>query len=452
MRKPFLIALALAVIAIVSGLLWWQSQPCRSGCNVILIMVDTLSAKHLATYGYERDTMPKTTAFFEKSGAIFENASSNAPWTFPSFTSMYFSDLATHITFAELEDESRPTLQSELRKNDVRIKAVELPIVHFIFDTITRLYKADELIPNGTTMAEVNASPFLRAKQELTELSSMKDPFFLMIHTFQAHDPFDPVSPYNETFGSSNLYPSVTREDLWTEPRGVEMSAERAEIFRLRYDQQLLEFDEELSAFLDSARELSPKDTVIILASDHGEAFGEHQFVSHAITLYDEELHIPIMVSVPGIRPARITDPVSLLDMAPTVLSFMNIDAPSSFKGQSLVPVIKGDTLSERVIPFVNGSPYFLDLTQKKLPFFRSLAEAGALGIKQRVIGPNYIGFRLGSQKLFVKHEPPATAETFWFDLSTDPAEKNNLATGDYILPEPLKRELEKLTAEFPKE
>ena len=103
MRHVYLLAGLVAFLLLASAAL---PQPCARGCNVILIMVDTLSAKHLATYGYERDTMPRTEAFFEK-GVVFEQASSNAPWTLPSFTSMYFSDVASRISFADIERGAR---------------------------------------------------------------------------------------------------------------------------------------------------------------------------------------------------------------------------------------------------------------------------------------------------------------------------------------------------------
>jgi arylsulfatase A-like enzyme len=450
MKKILFAASALAIITAIAGfLLWNQPQPCRDGCNVIVVMVDTLSAKHLATFGYDRDTMPKTTAFFEKDTVIFEHANSNAPWTMPSFTSMYFSDLASRVTFAELENKTRPTLQSELRNNGVTIKATKQPMPLFIFDAITRPYTPDELI-----QLKERAGAFPEAKKELEKLAVKKEPFFLLVHTFQAHDPYTPTPPYNEAFGTSELYPKVMMSDLIFEPTGPAMSVEKAKIFKLRYDQQLLELDEELSTFLTTARELSPENTVIILAADHGEAFGEHQYLFHGITLYDEELHIPLMIQVPGIQSRRVTTPVSLLDIAPTILSLAGIEIPHSFKGENLLPLMRGGTLPERVIPFVSGASFFMSSLQDKdflntLP--RTLEEAGALGVEKRLIEPDNIGFRSGFQKVFIKHEPPAAPETFWFDLSQDPKEQKNLVLERTEISPFLKSELEKLSAELNK-
>ena len=74
-----------------------EASPCKN-CNVILIMVDTLAAKHLKVYGYARDTMPRTEAFFKEHGTIFVHAYSQTSWTLPSFNSLFFSDVPTDIT------------------------------------------------------------------------------------------------------------------------------------------------------------------------------------------------------------------------------------------------------------------------------------------------------------------------------------------------------------------
>jgi arylsulfatase A-like enzyme len=80
----------------------------------------------------------------------------------------------------------------------------------------------------------------------------------------------------------------------------------------------------------------------LILSADHGEAFGEHDQHYHATTVYEELLRVPLMVRLPGAAPAVVTDPVSLIDLGPTLLDLMGARTPASFMGQSLVPYLRG--------------------------------------------------------------------------------------------------------------
>lgn len=420
MKFPFVRAAVSLLIVLGIGAALWFTPPCATGCNVILIMVDTLSAEHIATHGYTRDTMPETTAFFEK-GVIFDTASSNATWTLASFTSMYFSDVATNITYKDLEERVRPTLQSELRSHAVAIRAVTPPGENFIFDTITRLYDRNEIIPTITPAKSIELG-----EEQLGSLSEADTPFFLLIHTFEVHDPYAPNAPFDEFFEESSAYPKVSMGDILKVNSGaLPMDPVRTDTFRLRYDQQIAEADHHIAAFLNRIPKSVLAHTVIILAADHGEAFGEHGVLWHGNDdLYEEQLHIPLMMRVPGVSSRRIAEPVSLLDMAPTVLSFLRAPVPDTFTGKSLVPLLRGGTLGTRIIPSVSGLTFYLE--EPVLPVPKTLAEAGALGTDRSVIVPTVFGVRSSMEKLFVTYPGPEEV-LHWYDLTADPLEKSNL-------------------------
>jgi hypothetical protein len=82
---------------------------------------------------------------------------------------------------------------------------------------------------------------------------------------------------------------------------------------------------------------------VLIVGADHGEAFGEHNSRYHGVTVYDELVRIPLLVLAPGVEPARVTEPVSLMDVGPTVMDLMGVVTPASFMGQSLLPYLRGE-------------------------------------------------------------------------------------------------------------
>ncbi len=418
MQRIYLL-IGLVVVLFAMGAL--MPQPCAKGCNVILIMMDTLSAKHMEIYGYERSTMPATSAFFDK-GVVFEEATSNAPWTLPSFSSLYFSDVASHITYADLEKGARPNLIQTLRDNGVAIHAIVPGTDNFIFDGITRVYDSSEL--TGTEYA----SPFRQGEEKAQALFASGQPFFLLLHTFQVHDPYRPSAPFNETYGKSEEYETVTMEDLLEEYTDRTPDQERVDLFRLRYDQQLRQTDEDIARFLQSLSPELLKRTVVILAADHGEAFNEHDSLFHANALFEEELHIPLMMRVPGVSAGRISAPVSLLDIAPTILALGNIEAPSGFLGENLMPIMRGKQLEDRVIPYVNGRPFFLAWTPGDSPFFASLEAAGAVGTTHPIVDAASVGVRIGSQKAFMQKIPASHAGLHWYDLASDPNESRNLA------------------------
>ena len=421
--QPYWIGGALVIVVLLASLMFAPARSCAKNCNVLLIMVDTLSGEHLATYGYMRDTMPKTTAFFEK-GVIFENASSNAPWTLPSFSSMYFSDLASTITFAELDDNSRPNLQMQLRDSGVALLVIRPKGDNFIFDTITRLFEPGEI----TSSAQENESSIDVAPKELEQLTAAGQPFFLVVHTFEAHDPYRPREPYTEYFGETDEHPVVTMQQLVAiNQSGETLNPELADTFRLRYDQQLAQTDAHLARFLNSIPPETLRTTLIIFSSDHGESFGEHGKLWHASSgLFEEELHVPLMMRVPGVAARRVSEPVSLMDIAPTVLAFMQLPIPETFQGDNLLPVANGKSLGERVIPSVNGFPFF------RLPgdisnIQTNLEEAGAAGLPRPIIDLSAAGVRRGDDKVFLIPDGPLSG-LYWYDLRADPNEQTNKA------------------------
>jgi arylsulfatase A-like enzyme len=148
-----------------------------------------------------------------------------------------------------------------------------------------------------------------------------KEPLFVFLHYFDTHHPYD---------------------------RG---GKEGTEFERYLKEVQLI--DVEIQRIVDELgkRGLWER-TTLIFSSDHGEAFGEHNSRWHATTIYEEQLRIPLLVYGAGVKPRRIAEPVSLVDIGPTVLDLMGVPTPGQFMGQSLVPLMGGEDV-ELVRPIV---------------------------------------------------------------------------------------------------
>jgi len=162
------------------------------------------------------------------------------------------------------------------------------------------------------------------------------------------------------------------------------------------------------------------KNTAIVLFADHGEAFGDHVFAGermffHGQTVYDELLHVPLLVLVPGVAPRRVDDPVMLVDLAPTVLDLVKLPIPDDFQGRSLLPAVLGDALPAR--------PVLAEL----LPAKSWPHEARAL--------------LSGNLKLIWR---PDDGVTQLFDLGADPVEKKDLSRERPDDAKRLKQELER--------
>ena len=408
----------------LTGYLWYtehsqkqQKLACSPKCNVILIIEDTLAASHLKTYGYKRDTMPQTTAFFEKNGVIFEQAHSVSPWTLPSFASMYFSDLANNITHKDLEQGTRTNLISLLRDTRaINIRAVVPPRgTLFIYDIIGKPFlEAEFVLPK-------NGDVFNPGIQTIKKLATENKAFFLVLHSLKIHDPYEPKSPYTSAFDSSTEYPSVSMQTLRNENAKPELPASTTEVFKLRYDQGILQEDAALAGFLNSLSPALLANTVVIFTSDHGEAFGEHGKYWHAMNLYQEELHVPLMIAGPNLKPRRVPDPVSGLDLAPTILSIMGAPIPSTLLGDDLTPLLFGSTLGERELQFVNGTPSYLDLSDGKEPPFINLKATGKEGSGEPLIIASQKGLRRGNLKAITRSQQGPIE---FYDLSADPKEQ----------------------------
>lgn len=421
-KYPYLLLIALLVIAgsaIAITTFHKSPEPCPSGCNIIVIAVDTLSAKHTKIDGYDRDTMPRTEAFFADD-FIFEEAYSVSPWTLPSFSSIYFSDLPNQISFRDLDE--RDNLFTELRKDSITIRSVLHPKPIFITDAIYKPLREEE--------RSYSAEIFSVGMEKLQELQSSGNPFLLWLHTFEAHDPFSPKEPYDTYFEALDGYENITMNDLLSANEQHETNVERDTAYALRYDQGIASLDDRLGAFLETLPQEILDTTVIIVTSDHGEAFGEHGKVWHANSLYNEELHVPLFIRVPGISGRKISEPVSLLDLAPTILSFTKTPEPEYFKGESLAPLLLKGTHTHRPLMFVHGMPYFMQKENLKAGIVppTTLAKTGAEGSTRPIIEMSTFGVQYGSIKSIwhiVGSDEMAQVQVF--DLSSDPGEQTPL-------------------------
>ncbi len=281
--------------------------------NVIWILVDTLRTDHLQTYGYDKhNTSPNIAAFSEHS-VVFDNAFTHSPWTKPSVASLMTSRLPRELGIYDWTDGldlSFLTLAEHLQANGFHTQA------HFS----NVAFKRDETnfsqgfdVFDGFVL-EKGQPHKMSSSREITDAGirfinrQQHDRFFLWLHYFDPHRDYLPHKEFK--FGKD---PSD------------------------RYDGEIAFTDKHLGRLFDALRDSGRlTDTVVILTSDHGEGLGQHGISRHTSALYDHQIHIPFIVYAPWMSPARRSEVVNAIDIAPTLLSLLNIPIPAEFGGKAI--------------------------------------------------------------------------------------------------------------------
>jgi len=229
-------------------------------------------------------------------------------------------------------------------------KDASFSLIYQVIDLFFSL--KDFIAQHGYSAAKRSASQLNEAAFQWLE-KNHEQPFFLFINYFDAHTPYIPPPPYDGYFGKTDkgiiAHHSPRTDSSYVTAESVLMFAviagshqltfEEKELFVSRYDGEIRYLDHCLGLLLEKLKALKVYDnTLIIITSDHGEAFGEHSLVSHGRTLYEEMLHVPLIIKNPSASPGRgvIEKRVSLVDLFPTILSCPDYPVPAGIDGETL--------------------------------------------------------------------------------------------------------------------
>jgi arylsulfatase A-like enzyme len=390
------------------------ARPPSPGPNAILISIDTLRADHLGCYGYARPTSPHLDRF-AASGAIFERAVAESPWTMPSHASL-LTGLAPS-RHGMLDDMSRladaiPTLAERVRSAGVQTAAfVNTPYL----DANTGLMRGFDSARNFDIWDD--------RKQRMLSGAAMNDalaswldehgdrPFFAFFHTYDLHSDYLPAARYRAEL----VRPYAGRFDGRSQTlTGIvlgRLRPTRADIDHIRdlYDAALRQLDDNLGAlFADLERRGLLDTTLVVVTSDHGEEFFEHGNVGHGRSLYQEMVHVPLIVRGPGVAAGRrIEAPVQLVDVAPTLLDWFRAAPLAAAEGRGLASLWANAATAPSAAPRATCS----EVGQRKAV---------------RDFKSHLVGVVDGDLKLV--HDL-ATGRSLLFDLRADPDETRNLAS-----------------------
>ena len=372
------VLLAIAVIVAIATLAWLiaaisfrreEPAPPRNGPapqarpNIVLISLDTLRPDHLGCYGYSRDTSPNIDRL-ARDGVLFRRCWSQAPWTLPSHMSLFTSMLPSHNGVEDLNQalpEDIPLLAQILQENGYQTAAIVnngQMKPHWGFSRGFDLWREFPVdTPEGDCENITEAA--------LTWLDSeTQKPFFLFLHYFDVHEPYEAAKPFREQLGVTLTGPQ-TRRIMWEArlpEKGFGRPEQKEQVIRA-YDAEIAWMDSQLGRLFERI----PTDSLVVLFSDHGEAFEEHGWTLHGAALYEEEVRTALVMRFPGDQSGGkgIEAPVMLLDVAPTILAACGIARPDHYEGENLLPVVAGDSLPVR--PIMSETKRVLEGTVRKM-------------------------------------------------------------------------------------
>jgi arylsulfatase len=327
--------------------------------NVIIVLVDTLRADHIGTYGYERQTSPYLDEFAAGT-VVFEHARSQSSCTFPSVNSLMTSRYPDVFARQGLGQfgipDKYPAIAEILDNHGYYTVAVsqssvvrKTPSKHNPNGGFGRGF--DRFVEGCVWR---HGTCFNR--KIFKELELVDKPFFLYLHYMEPHAPyfhpekhplrfagdyegFDFIRDGNPKPIGKMIYGDGPRYDL--ADRDIQHLVDL-------YDDEVLFFDDVFRSLIQELEAYGLlEETLIVFASDHGEEFLEHGHISHCRGVWDTVTHVPLFFKIPGIDGQRLEAAVQNLDIVPTILDYLAIDGEQyGFEGKSLRPVIEGQDVS----------------------------------------------------------------------------------------------------------
>jgi arylsulfatase A-like enzyme len=371
--------------------------------NIILLSIDTMRADRLS------DRLSPNLMKFARESERFTNAYCTFPSTLPSHTSVMTGlYVANHQVSRPAEEIVRvkqiphtlPTLAELAAQGGYFTAGITdggFVSSFFGFDRGFQQYSDNIHMARKDVATISNALRWLKTNSQR--------PFFLFLHSYEVHEPFNPpVDAFRKLFPKPalNRPPVITMDYLHRIVSGaVVPTEEQKEFIRQCYDAEIYFFDQNFGRLLAEIKQLGlEQDTVILVFADHGELFLEDRNpFGHGKTLIQEEIQVPLILHVPGRKPAERNDIVSLVDIFPTLAQMMGSKVDFPIDGIDL-----------------------LEPADSKKRFNRSVYYEVNYG-KEAMWGTQTREFKLVLDK--------QKGAEFFYDLRKDPGQKNNLSTTD---------------------
>jgi arylsulfatase A-like enzyme/cytochrome c-type biogenesis protein CcmH/NrfG len=296
--------------------------------NILLITLDTTRADHLGCYGYQNALTPAMDSV-AREGVLFERAYATAPLTLPShaslFTGLYPPEHGVRTNGRGKFVAPDPLLSDVLSEADYKTGAF---IASFVLDARFGLKRGFQVYDDDIKDTSHHDDLLHRERNGAAVVNSAlawlerprSQPFYCWVHLY---DPHFPYQTHSEAFG----------ERFQDRP----------------YDAEIAYVDRQIGKLLSFLKKSGlDSNTLVVIVGDHGEGMGEHVEQTHGYTLYNSTQHVPLIIKCPGrsVPGHRHPDPVSLVDVFPTICDLMEQQSPQGISGRSLVAAMKGNPVA----------------------------------------------------------------------------------------------------------
>jgi arylsulfatase A-like enzyme len=382
--------------------------------NAVVILIDTLRADHLSSYGYPRPTTPNIDALASR-GVRFSNAWSTSSWTVPAVASLFSGlPLSSHRTGGvDTGFDVDETLAEAISGTGAVTAAFTAnPLVSSLygfergFDTFVScrdgLVNPIVDLAEGTTLGRLllrrmDADRMVVQSARTWLRHHQRDRFLLYLHLFSPHRPYEPPEAQRTRF----VNPSYDGIEYHGAAPGRSLSEPALRNTLERYDAEIAYADELVGEMVEHLARLGlARTTMVVVTSDHGEAFGEHGHWEHGQSVYTEEARIPLIIAHPLAGSGVVEEAVSLADVHPTVRSLFGAPAMHPTPALDLSGAILGASLGKPMA--LPQRPILTELLGEEGSTHPETMEAVALG-----------GLRLvhnvtrGTRELFdIAHDP----------------------------------------------
>jgi arylsulfatase A-like enzyme len=360
--------------------------------NIIIIIVDALRTKNMSLYGYGKET-DKNMKKIARESLVFKNFFSSSNSTDPSLMSLFtgrypsnhgiihqfpyttreeIEDMGKKVTFwfpSFLKNKGYETIgidwigrwfkagfdyyDEKEEKQNILKKFMNIPVVkRFLLNAPNWVYKAGKKIIKTRASLE-----FPSAKETMnlgiSKIKSSKKPFFLFIHFLNTHFPFKNVD-YKGS-GKRDVHEFLEKIKDESKKKFFKKRITDIGLFSIqdifeKYDVSIKEVDKQIGRLHDFLKKSGLwEDTIFIILADHGVNIIEHEVYLSSSSLFEESIHVPLIVRLPGIKAKEIKEFSQNIDIVPTLLDYLKEKANKKFDGKSLLNLIKGKKIRDRV-------------------------------------------------------------------------------------------------------
>ena len=349
-------------------------SPAGAPQHVLLLMVDTLRYDALSIYEPSNNLTPTFEELAKKS-VVFDNAYSTSCWTLPAMSSILtgVSPMAHQVTLKNSLSDKFTTIGEAFAAHGYRTSAiVNNPILYPDVNIPKKNFQEYQAFPSKQDQRPSFGLSLLwhlfpkqwPAKATTTDLTNLatrwyeqnqEDNTFLWLHYFDPHDPYEPpdiyLNPDDDTLSTELGKPSQ-KAPLKKKLDPTAMEMKDLYMAEARY------VDDEIGRLLDFLKDKDLfDDMLIIFASDHGEAFGEHGNVGHGMSLHEVATRVPFLIKMPGqSHHVKVSENVSIVEIYPTLVELCNLSTNDEhFEGRSLKDFCESADTKPEPIPIISA-------------------------------------------------------------------------------------------------